>query len=410
MSRNFAQPLILALVVLASFRASSSAQQAHVVLRDGSAAQGELAAISGNRVQLQTADGMQEFTREQLQQIQFADSQADASLCLVALTDGSQWSAQTFLVQEKKFSITDSQQDFSEDTKHVRWVRFEPNKASREANSQWEDILAEKRSADVLVIRRQAGALDYIEGVAGDVTPESVRFQFDGDWLDAPRSKVEGLIYYRPNSDTAATPVCVVRCKSGSLLRAESLQLDQGKLVVQTLGKATFRLPMNSLSRLDFAAASTVYLSDLQPEQTDWKPAIPSPPIAEELAQLFGPRYDQAIDGKPLSLEINGERQSFEKGLSLHSRALLTYRLAGEYRTFQALVGMDPDYGRQGNVVITVSVDGVELYSGKLSGSQSPLELDLDVNGGKRMMLLVDFGEDLDVSDQVNFCNARLSK
>lgn len=410
MSRNFTPQMTLALVVLVCLHASSSAQQANVVLRDGQSAQGELAAVSGDRVQLQAADGMQEFTREQLQQIQFAESQADASVCLVTLTDDSQWSAQKYLVQENNFHVTDLQQEFSADAKFVRWVRFEPNKSSPEANSQWEDILAEKRSADVLVIRRQGGVLDYIEGVAGDLTDESVRFQFDGDWLDAPRSKVEGLIYYRPNSDTSATPVCVVRCKSGSVLRAESLQLDQGKLVVQTLGKATFRLRLNSLSRLDFAAASTVYLSDLQPEQTDWAPAIPSPPIAEELAQLFGPRYDQAIDGKPLSLEINGERQAFEKGLSLHSRASLTYRLAGEYRTFQAIVGMDPDYGRQGNVVITVSVDGVELYSGKLSGSQPPLELNLEVNGGKRMNLLVDFGEDLDVSDQVNFCNARLSK
>ena len=52
-------------------------------------------------------------------------------------------------------------------------------------------------------------------------------------------------------------------------------------------------------------------------------------------------------------------------------------------------------------------------YSGTLkedtiTGKSEPINLSLDVRGVKRLSLLVDFGDDLDVGDQLNLCDARL--
>ena len=124
------------------------------------------------------------------------------------------------------------------------------------------------------------------------------------------------------------------------------------------------------------------------------------------MATLYQPRRDRSFDGGKLLLA----GRAYEKGLAIHSRSELVYRLTDDFRRFRAVVGIDDRVREGGNVKLVIAKDGQVLWSKSVDGKQPPLELDLDVAGVRRLSILVDFGEDLDIADHLNLCDARLTK
>ena len=102
--------------------------------------------------------------------------------------------------------------------------------------------------------------------------------------------------------------------------------------------------------------------------------------------------------------------QEFARGLAIHSRTEINYRLTDDYRTFQALVGIDPAMGENGHVELVILADGKQLYRQAISGKDDARSIELDLTGVKRLTILVDFGEQLDIGDHLLLCNARLTK
>ncbi|MCA9022367.1 MAG: NPCBM/NEW2 domain-containing protein [Planctomycetaceae bacterium] len=54
--------------------------------------------------------------------------------------------------------------------------------------------------------------------------------------------------------------------------------------------------------------------------------------------------------------------------------------------------------------------DGRTLYSGNVRSSDSPIELNLDVRGVRNFDVLVDFGDNLEICDHLDLCEARFNK
>jgi hypothetical protein len=107
-------------------------------------------------------------------------------------------------------------------------------------------------------------------------------------------------------------------------------------------------------------------------------------------------------------LVLGGE--SYEKGLALHSRTEIVYRLPEGFRRLQMVAGIDDAVRDGGNVRLTITGDGKQLWDEALSGTDKPLPIDLDVSGVRRLTILVDFGLDLDVADHLLLCDARIVK
>jgi hypothetical protein len=45
-----------------------------------------------------------------------------------------------------------------------------------------------------------------------------------------------------------------------------------------------------------------------------------------------------------------------------------------------------------------------------IKGSDPPLEIDLDIVGVRRLAILVDFGDNQDIADHLDLCEARVVK
>ena len=88
----------------------------------------------------------------------------------------------------------------------------------------------------------------------------------------------------------------------------------------------------------------------------------------------------------------------------------LVYLLTEDFRRCQALVGIDDRVREGGNVRLVISGDDKELFSQAITGHDEPFPLDLDITGVKRLKIVVDFGDELDIADHLNLCEARLTK
>lgn len=286
----------------------------------------------------------------------------------------------------------------------VASVRF---RAQDEAiAAQWQKIRNANRSADVLVVRK-GEKLDYLEGVLGPMTAEELKFTLQGETIPVKRSRVEGVIYFRPPGMEIPPAICQVVDAAGSSIAAQRLAMNEpGNLEITLIGGATLLRPVDQLARLDFSQGKILYLSDLEPLAVEYTPFFaPSTPLPE-LQQFFQPRRDRAFGGGKLRL---GE-QTFARGLALHSRTEIRYQIPAGFRRFQAVAGIDAGQEGRGDVRLVISADDRVLFDEPIRGRDATRSIDVPIDQVRRLTILVDFGEDLDISDHLNLCEARITK
>lgn len=387
----------------------------------GDAVSGKIVSVSEQQVQLETAAGPRTLPAAQLHALQLLPDSAPIadiaeSTMAVRLVDGSILATAAFRVENGHATVElpfGAKVEFA--ARFLHSVRLAKQDAV--VQKQWQEMLDRSSAADRLVLRKMtaggaggseatAVALDHLQGVVRDIRDETVGFDFDGTRVDVPRKKIEGIIYFHPPGSLAA-PSCRLSDASGSTWNLRSLRWLDGDLELVTVAGVRHVLPAAGAAKIDYSAGSLVYLSDLQPEAAEWQPYIEATTAADALAKWFKPRVDGSIYGGPMQLD----GQDFDRGLALHSRTLIAYRLTEDYQQLLATVGIDDRFRSSGNVRLVISGEKGPLWEKVIGGKDAPFELEVDVRGVRRLQILVDFGDDQsDVGDHLNLCNARLTK
>jgi hypothetical protein len=282
---------------------------------------------------------------------------------------------------------------------------------------QWQTILGGKATGDLIVVRKNPEAddeeaapakasLDYLEGLVEEIGAEQVQFHYDEQIIPVARAKVEGVVYFHAAGREIPDPLCRVVDRLGSTWFVKSLALDEGTLKVVSTSGVRGEVPLSRVEQLDYSAGKIVYLSDLRPESIKWRDYFATRQNPST-ALLFAPRNDQSFAGEPLAYG----KQVYAKGLAIHSRTELDYRLPGKFSKFAALAAIDDRVRPAGDVVLRVALDGKPLGEHRVTGmDQEPLRLEYDIAGGSKLTILVDFGEGLDLSDRLHLLNARVTK
>ncbi len=370
---------------------------------------GQLVEVTERQIVLETAQGRKSQPIAGLLSVAPANPRSIENVkprYWVRLSDGTQLLADAYKVKDRMATIQlcGGGTPLEIPTRSVAWLRLrEPDPA---VDEQWRAILSQKTAGDLVVIRVSPTALDQLEGVLHDLDENTAQFEFDGDRIPVGLKKLEGLVYYHPLGKDEPRPACKLTTVEGSSWSVRSLVLKEQVLEVTTTGGVRVELPLDRVRLLDFSSGNVVYLSDLEAENMTWTPFMEFPSLAAKLSKLFGPKKDQSLDGGKLKL---GNRL-YQKGLALHSRSELTYRLTDNYRRFQADFGIDGAVGPSGHVELIIFGDDKELFRGEVSGRDEPGSLDLDIAGVRRLKILVDFGMQLDIADHLNLCNARIIK
>jgi len=378
-----------------------------VQLLDGQSLSGSITALDAKQVTVETDDGPTTLDVTKLARISAVDkSKAIGSLpsVWIDLVDGTTLLAAEYAVSEDAARITFGDKQQAElPAKRIAAVRFQ--ELTDEIAGEWSRIREMKSDSDLLVVRKN-DTVNYHKGMVEGVDESTVRFNLDGDVLPVKRTKVLGIVYYRRGDGTMPATVCGLDDVDGSRWAVSSLAFADDKLQLSTPAGLSVSRPLESVKNIDFSSGKIVYLSDLPTESVKWTPYFGKSDQLPILRKFFAPRFDSGFGSNELCLD----KKAYRKGLALHSRTEIVYRLPGRFGRFKALVGIDDAVRPNGNVRLVISGDERTLLETTIDGNDDPKPVDLDISGVRRLRILVDFGERLDVADHLDLCEARIVK
>jgi hypothetical protein len=322
----------------------------------------------------------------------------------VALSDGTRFQASTFVSAKGDIKVTSALLgEISIKKGMLKSLRLQA--ADPQFQDAWLKLLSKETKKDLIVVRKE-NKLDFIAGVAGEITETNVNFLVDGEEFPARRDAVYGVIYQPavPPGKLAAT----VELRNTDLFQSKLITLKDEKCQVVTVSGLTISVPVEQLKALDFSAGKIRYLSQMDPIDVQLFPFWdPSDYLAyrRNFSGPLGILTPITLRGKP-----------YAKGLAIHSKTILKYRLSGEFRRFQAVMGIDDYAGKKdqpdswGDVHVKISGDSKVLYEGDAKRFDAPVPLDLDVSAVRDLVILVDYGGNLDIGDWLDLADAKVSK
>ena len=374
---------------------------------DGRTIVGPLAELTTDRLAIAAAEGRVSLLTKDLLTVspqQKPKPPSTVSGIVVELADGSTIRGRQYVAHTGKAKITLAGGEVVEvATNMVRTVLFGSSE-SDPRRAEWVRLTSMKGDTDLLIVRG-GDAIDYHKGVLHDVTEDAVRFDLDGEILPIKRSKVYGFAYRHGAAAELPPAICRITDSTGSEWSVQTLTLAENLQWTTPAGIAVTQ-PLESIARIDFSGGKLVYLSDLKPDSVAWAPYFGVSADLPSMKQFYAPRVDRGFDSS--SLELSGV--PYRKGLAMHSRTEMVYRLPERFRRFQAIAGIADDVRPSGKVRLVVRGDDKTLFEAKVAGSDAPRPIDLDVTGVRRLTILVDFSDGVNVGDHLLLCNARVSK
>ncbi len=363
----------------------------------GTSVSGQMQTLNKTTVKLKQGQASRDFPLSDILNIRFPKNRLQRSLrapFMIRLTDGSYFPIDALQSDNRQIKVISAQAGtLSFPAKKVSSIRF--GALNSNIRSSWEKLLAGKNNKDLLVIRTE-NVLDFIDGVIGSVTDKKIQFFAGEDEIAVNRERVFGIIYARqPTSEPP--PFCSIRLTDTGLIHASSITISGTEIEATLQSGAQARLVTDSISNLDFSQGKVRYLSDLEPRNIEYTPFFDT---------IWKYRKDKHRDGGPLRLS----GKEYSRGLYIHSKTLLQYRIKNQYRNFRAIMGIDDSVPEIGFVYVEIKGNGRTLYSGNVRSSDPPVELNLDVRGVRDLDILVDFGDNLEICDHLDLCEARLIK
>jgi hypothetical protein len=168
----------------------------------------------------------------------------------------------------------------------------------------------------------------------------------------------------------------------------------EDRLQCSVLGQ-TWKTARTNLVFLQPLAGRALYFSQTKPAEYRHVPYL-------------GVSWPYIVDRNVQGGLLRAGERLYLAGIGMHSAARLSYELPPEVKRFQAEAAID-DAAVEGSVRFRVFVDGKEKFtSPPVRGGMPPLAIDVDIAGGKRLDLVVDFADRADVQDYADWLDARL--
>ena len=328
---------------------------------------------------------------------------------IVRMVDGSTLGVQSFVSSGTSMGIVHPQLgELTLPAAGVSSVRFAP--PDPKIDGEWVQLLDRAIKKDMVAIRK-GDVLDHLDGVIGTLNPTTLQFQLDGENIPVKREKVFGLIYSKRESSSKKS-VAQLDLTSGDRLSVRQITWSGTAWKVRLVSGVDLEVPSDLFRSLDFGASKFTYLSDIEPRSVEYNPFY-----GKDELFIWDFRRDKDFDGNRISLG----KKTYDKGLAIHSQARLKYRLGGDYRRFQAVMGIGDEIP-QGYADVIIKADEKIIFSGVAKTNEAedknvirrppPQNLDFDVTGVVELEIFVGWGKEggfeRDIGDRVYFANARL--
>ena len=393
-----------------------------VVTLDGEVVRGHLVSLDADVLTIRVQEAEQSLPLASLQKIRFsqlAGSDAQQATRWVELTDGSMILVSEYTVSGKSAQLTlFGGQKTEVPVRTIRAVRY--RKQDEQQQAVWLRMRTERAQSDRLVIRKN-DRIDSLDGVLHDISAEAVQFQLGDEIIPVKLAKIEGVIYQHGAAPEHPPAIVKITDKEGSIFEGAEWSTTDQSMSLRTPAGLQIERPLDHIAQIDFSSDKIIYLTSLEPKSIEWTPFFASGAIDELLKTFYRPKFDRALtrsasaadDGK-LKLAVENAEisrvDSYRRGLAIHSRTSIVFELPEQARRFRATVGIDARVRDSGHVRLILRGDGQQLFAEPIAGTDDPRELSVDVAGVRMFEIVVDYGENQDIGDHLNLCNARIVK
>ena len=241
-----------------------------------------------------------------------------------------------------------------------------------------------------------------VEGIVEQLAGEQLQINYQGESRKIGIAKINAIVMADLGLPSPGDSLATIRMTDDSTVVGRISGLLGDALTVAVTG-GSLELDINAVVSISIPSDRLIFLSDLEPLEVQQK---------TEFAALRSWRKDLSVEGRPLSLRYgNSEKvEEFKKGLGTQAFCLLVFPNSNDFDRFRAVVGIDAETQGRGDCQMVVLGDDIELWSGRIRGSDDPWEVDVDITGINRISLVVYPGEDFDLADHADWCIARFVK
>lgn len=415
---------ILVLLAAVSVARASAADNVSVQLLRGETLTGELVAVSAEKITIALGGNEQTLPAPEVLAVEFAQpkEEAEKPRIWIELLDGSRLNAASVALAAGKATIELPGGDRLTDVspRAIRAIRLN-NPDDPQVADAWSEILAAKRSGDVLVLRKTATrtveeggqsksvttvTLDELEGSVLQITDAAVKFDFDGDKVDVKREKLEGIIFFQPvKRELPAASLRLIDI-AGSEWRLRTLDLKAGQLTASTPAGVNLELPLARVKRLDFSAGNVAMLAQLPMEASESTSALLPKGLSPAALDWFEP-----VAGKRPGRLTKGPAPS-TSAVALTGKSLATYRTPEGFQWFRAGLVLAGKQGTGSDVEVLILGDGKPLAKQQLlaTAERKPVLIEVDIKGVRRVTLQTVPLSGQGLGALVDFQDARFTK
>ncbi len=365
-----------------------------VATLDGNTVEGPLRELGAAGVRIGSEDAAQSIALDQVLSIQRLDRTAvTRPSSRVGLAGGSRVAIESVRAEGSTAELAvRNQSPLRVPLKQLRWVRFRGPSAA--VDPQWLGLIDRPRVADALVIRRPGDSIDEVSGIVLGINGESVAFDLDGETMQAPVARLEGLLFASPAEETQQPQGSVtVEDIDGSRWVAVSLGAGRDAEIELDLGNGmTHRLSIDRIDKVELTGA-VEFLAGQPPVESGYTPYL-----------SIG--LPAALADKWLGLEIRNDRD-----LVMRATSHVEYRVSESNQTLVGSVEYDPAVTAGGSCVVRVLLDSKPVWEQTLDVSDpSPRGFELPLGGARRVRLEVNASGDGDLGDTVRVRQPRMLK
>ena len=381
--------------------AAIAATPVEVSTLSGETLKGELEQISAMSVQLRGEKGPVKISLAEVLGVRFTQDASGqppvkAGPSQIVLMDGSRFTCDKVTADRDLLVESSVLGSVRVPLQAVSSIRLMP--AETALKDVWNGLQKRALKSDLLVIRKKSG-LDHLDGFIGTIDEKTVKILLDGDEIPLKRDRVYGVVFSNRTAPRTAA-VCRAVLAGGGAVQLKRISWDGNELKASLAAGGDVKLSLDKIRSLDFSAGKVVFLADIEPRDVKYTPYFD---------HVFKYRRNRNDDGRPLRLG----KKVYARGLWIHSKTKLVYRLGQDYRRFRAVMGIDYEVAKRGNgnVHVVIKGDNKTLLEADVTAADKPRDLNLNVSGVRDLEILVDFGSDsIDIADHLDLADARVLK
>ena len=432
--------------------AGGSDGDVHIIDIDSKASSGTLLRLDAEKVMFSSEAGTLELSPERILKLQTAatfETRKTSELFLVVhFRDGSRTIASDLSLSDQTIRLTridGTEQSFGLDL--LQGIRFSVpwGEAAGEFPENIQKILRTRSAEDRLLIAA-GDAVDFYGGIIRGIGPETVPFELDGEVLAIPRKKIVALLFHQKDSPPVALPFCRLTERDGTSWELTDLTFDrvQERFRWKTVLGIEGITPFSEWAAADFTKTNTIPLFELAPVSVRYTPAVlwmdqrEQEPLLlwQQLAKSHWEhsveRSEAASDDEkaPISqadstadrlkkpnqfplqtlrrIQLDGK--VYQTGVTLSAKTVLEFSWTDDYQTLRGLAGIDDRIRPSGRVKLSFQSGGTILYETILRGDHPAVPLNVNLNGVKKLTILVDFPAGIDDGTRLNLVEMQLVK